>query len=221
MQFGIGSEVVRAPHRALIAFVVVVIGVDVRPIANQHEEVAMAAVREACAGLLAERLPYAEEPRLGIFPGRVVAVELVGAEGVIHVGHGEVRGAPGAGETGGGCQLQVAVIAIGDESRGKIAGERKLLRNGAEDAGQRPLLLIDAVIAHRRPQAQFRGCRRLGNHVDDAAHGIRAIHRGAGTVHHFDARHRIERHGDVHVVMAGLRIVQPQPVQQYESLGVA
>ena len=38
---------------------------------------------------------------------------------------------------------------------------------------------------------------------------------------HFDLRDGIQRHGDIHVVMAGLRVVQPHAVQQHQRLGVA
>ena len=38
---------------------------------------------------------------------------------------------------------------------------------------------------------------------------------------HFDPRNRIERHGDVHIVMAGLNVVEALAVQQDERLAEA
>jgi hypothetical protein len=79
-------------------------------------------------------------------------------------------------------------------------------------------LLVDAVIAGRGPEAHFPTFGRGRDDVDDAARSVGPIERGAGTEHHFDAFHGIERHGNVHVVVAGLDVVEPQAVEQDEGL---
>ena len=89
-----------APQGELVAFVGVVIGEDLRLVAIEHEQVAVPAEGEARAGLLAERLLHAGEPGLGVFPRIEIAVELVGAEWVVHVGQVDGAVADAGGDAG-------------------------------------------------------------------------------------------------------------------------
>ena len=54
--------------------------------------------------------------------------------------------------------------------------------------------------------------------VDGAAKGVGAEERRARSVQDLDALHRVERHRDVAVVMARLRVVQPDAVDEHEHL---
>src|ERR1039457_7253035 len=76
---GGGGHFLAAAHGQLIVFVGMVVGVHVWSVAVEYEEVAVAAEGETDAGLGAQRLLHTCEPRLGVFPGVEVAVELVGA----------------------------------------------------------------------------------------------------------------------------------------------
>ena len=104
-----------------------------------------------------------------------------------------------------------------EKSREKVSCSESF----AEGIGQRDALLVDAVVAHRGAQAQFQTLRRRGDDVDHAGGGIRAVHAGAGTAQHLDLRHGIQRHGDIHIVMAGLDVVQAQAVEQHQGLAEA
>ena len=91
----------------------------------------------------------------------------------------------------------------------------------AEGAGERDALLVDAVIADGGAEAEFGGFRRLGDDVDDAAGRVGAVHGGARAAHHLDARDGIERDGNIHIVMAGLGVVEALAVEQDERLAEA
>jgi hypothetical protein len=218
---GGGRHLLATPHRELIAFVGVVIGEHVGAVAVEHEEIAVAAVGEAGSGLGAQGLLHAGEPGFGIFPGVEIAVELVGAERVVHVGQVEGAVAEIGGKASDGGELQVAIITICHEAGREIAREGELLGHLFEGDAERGALLVDAVAAERRAQAEFGDGGRLGDDVDDATHGVGAIHGGTRPAHHFDAIHTFERHGDIHVVVAGLRVVDAHAVEQHEGLAEA
>ena len=215
---GPGEERFAAAHIGLLAFVGMVVGVDRRIVAQQHEEIAVAAVAEIGGGVVTERLLESGEPGLGVFPGVVGAVELVGAEGMVHVGEGGVALAerrPVVGERG---ELQVAVVAVGEEAGGEVAREAELLGERGRAARHRKALLIGSEAAESRAQAHFPAFGRGRNDVDDAARGIRTVERGAGAAHHLDARDGVHRHRDIHVVVAGLDVVEAHAVEQHEGL---
>src|ERR1039458_6386456 len=181
----------------------------------------MAAEGEADFGLLAEVLLDAGEPGFGVFPGWVVAVELVGAEGVVHVGEVERSVAYIGGEAGGGDELEIAVVAVGFEAGGEIAGERNFFGELFAQDAEREALLIDAVVAEGGAEAEFGNGGWRGDDIDDAADGVRAIERGTGAAHDFNALDVFERHRDIHVGVAGLRVAEAHAVEQDEGLAEA
>ena len=124
---GGGGHLLAAAHRELIAFVGMVIGEDVGAVAVEHEEIAVAAEGETDVGLGAECLLHAGEPGLGVFPRIEIAVELIGAEGVVHVGEVEGAVAEVGGKAGDGGEIEIAVVAVGAEAGRKIAREGELL----------------------------------------------------------------------------------------------
>src|ERR1022692_4969577 len=126
------------------------IGEDIGPVAVKHEEVAVPAEGETGARLGAQGLLYPGEPRLGVLPGVEIPVELVGAEGVVHVGEVERAVAEIRGEARDRGELQVAIVAVGLETGRKIAREGYLFGHLAAGDPERGALLVDAVAAQRR-----------------------------------------------------------------------
>ncbi len=218
---GGGGEFLAAADGGVEGLIGVVVCVDLRLIAKEHEEIAMAAEGEADFGFLSESLFDAGEPGLGVFPGRVVAVELIRAEGVVHIGEVEGAVAEIGGEAGGGEELEVAVIAIGLEAGGEIAGEGEFLGEFLADDAEGDALLIDASVAERGAEAQFGGGGGRGDDVDDAADGVRTVEGGAGAAHDFDAVDVFQGRGDIHVGVAGLGIVEAHAVEEDEGLAEA
>ena len=216
-----GGHLLPAAYGELIAFVGMVIGEDVGAVAIEHEEIAVPAEGEADVGLGAECLLHAGEPGLGVLPGIEVAVELIGAEGVIHVGEVERAVAEVRGKAGDGGEIEIAVVAVGTEAGRKIAREGELLGDFLAGDAEGGALLVDAVAAECGAQAEFGDGGRLGDDVDDAAHGVGSVESGTRPAHHFDALHAFEGHRDVHIVMAGLWVVQTHAVEQHEGLAEA
>jgi hypothetical protein len=140
---------------------------------------------------------------------------------VIHVGQVEGAVAEIGGEARDGGELQVAIVAVGHEAGRKIAREGELLGDFLAGDAERGALLVDAVAAERRTQAEFGDLGRLGDDVDDAAHGVGAVHGGTRSAHDFHALHAFERHRDIHIVMPGLRVVEAHAVEQHQRLAEA
>jgi len=207
-----------AAHSGLFAFIGMVIGVDGRIVTEENEIVAVAAIGEADGGLFAERLLHAGPPGFGVLPGGIRTVKLVCAEGVVHVGEGDIGGSPGGDEVGAGGKLEIAVVAVGHKAAGKIAGEAELLGDAADGIGKGAALLIGPEVADSGAEPELETFGRSGDDVDDAAGGIGAVHGGAGTAQHFDSGDGIERHGNIHVVMAGLDVVETEAVEQHQGL---
>ena len=115
-------------------------------------------------------------------------------------------------------KLEIAIVAVGPEAGRKIAREGELLGHLLAGDAERGALLVDAIAAECRAQAEFGDGGRLGDDVDHAAHGVGAVEGGARSAHHFDALHAFERHRDIHVVMPGLRVVEAHAVEQDEGL---
>ena len=140
---------------------------------------------------------------------------------MVHVGQVERAVAEVGRQARDGGELQIAIVAVGLEAGGKIARERELLGELLACDPERGALLVDAVAAERGAQAEFGIRRRRGDDVDHAAHGVRAVERGARSAHHLDALDAFERHRDIHVVVAGLHVVEPHAVEQHQRLAEA
>ena len=162
----------RAAQRALVAFIGMVVGVDFGIVAEQNEQIAVTAPGEAHLGFLAQHLPATDPPGLGVLPGRIRSVIVVGAEGFVHIRHRQIGRAPAGDDVSARCEVQVAVIAVRHEAGGKIARETELLANWPERVRNRRALLVDAVVAHGGAQAQFQILRWRRDDVDHAADRI-------------------------------------------------
>src|SRR5579872_2876390 len=78
MQPHIGGDGIGAAEGSRITLEGVVIRKDFGLVAKQNKQIAVTPERQRGLRLRPERLTERREPRLGIFPGREIAVELVG-----------------------------------------------------------------------------------------------------------------------------------------------
>src|SRR5262249_36762284 len=147
-QRGRHAQLLAAANRELVAFVGVMIGVDLRLVAVENEQVAVPAVRKTEGSLLAERLLDACEPRLRVFPGGEVAVELIGAEGMVHVSEVQRARAVRGHQPGDRGELKIAVVAVPYEPGGEIAREGELLGELLARDRERCTLLVDSIASH-------------------------------------------------------------------------
>src|SRR5882757_4534085 len=93
------------------------------PVAEQHEQIRVAAVSEINLGVRANHLPKTGELALGALPRRVVAIKLVGAKRAVRNGELQI----GALMVSCRCDREVARVAVRLEARGEIARCRNLL----------------------------------------------------------------------------------------------
>ena len=195
-----------------------VILVHIGLVPQEHEPVAVPAEGERGLRPLAEILHQGRKPGLGVFPGIVIAVELIRAEGAVAVTQGQDRAAQRGTPVGLRRERQVAIVAVRHEAVGEVSRERQLLGELPKDRPQRDALFVGAETARRRAEPNLGRLRRARDNIDHAAHGIRAVERRARSAKHLDAVHGVERQRDVHIVMAGLRVVEALAVEQHQRL---
>ena len=187
-------------------------------VAEKDEEVRVAAVSQGNFVAASEILAHASKPGPRALPGIEVPVEMVGAERAIVVRQQNLRPAQGGGPVGHGGERNISVIAVGTEPGGEIAGKPELLAQPAGDEAKVATLLVDAKVSNRGAQADFGYPGRGRHEVDHAADGIGPVKRRTGAAQDFDALDGLQRHGNVHVVVAGLHVVRSPAVQEDEGL---
>src|SRR6185312_9642831 len=131
----------------LPACVNVVVGVDAGRVAEEDEIVGVAAVAEGRAGLRAKLLAGGGEPSLGALPRGEVAVKLVGAKGAVTARKQNAGCAERGIVSGFAAGRLGAVVAVGDESSGEVAGAGSGLAPFAVDKVGDGGLLVFAIAA--------------------------------------------------------------------------
>ena len=177
----------------------------------------MAPVGKVRAGLRANRLRPRRQPAFGALPARKVqrhTVESIRAKGTVADSQQHVACAQRSADHGLGGDGQVAVIAIREEARGKLAHKRQLFAELLAREGQRSILLVRAPVADARAQTYLARLRHAGDKVHRPAHGIRAVQRGARALQHFHPLHGRERERNVQVVVPGLGVIQTQSIDK-------
>src|SRR5450755_1263036 len=124
---GILSQRLLATQRSLPTVVGVIVRVDRRIFAQEHEFIGMAAIAEIKLHVFSEILLQAHEPGSGEFPGVKVSIELIGAKWLVAVTHQEQRPPEPGLNAGIGESWHASVVPVGHESAGKIARRAELL----------------------------------------------------------------------------------------------
>jgi hypothetical protein len=214
VELGGMAEVFAATQLALVGFDDMAVGEVLRAVAIEDEEVGAATVGEGGFGLAADGLANAGEPVFGALPGVEVSVELLCSEGAVVVG--EVDG--GAAPVGGGCEGEIAEVAIGEEAGGEVAGGGEVLGERATDIGDGSALLLGSPIAESGAEADFGFLGWGRDEVDDAGGGIGAVEGGTGPLEDLDAGEGIDGDGYIHVEVGGLGAVDAESVPEDECL---
>src|ERR1019366_5997786 len=112
----------------------------------------------------------------------------------------------------------VAIVAVGHKSGGEAAVAHQRLAPLLGSVRRDGALFVVTEISGAGANAELATRSGSGDEVDRTAHGIGAIERRARSVQHFDAADGVERNRQVEIVMASLRIVDPQAIDENEGL---
>ena len=86
------------------------------------------------------------------------------------------------------------------------------------DVGQVGTLLVGSEVSEGSARPDLRPFRRARNEVDHAADCIRSVQGRSGAFQDLESGDRLERNGDIQIVMPGLHVIEPKSVEKHERL---
>ena len=178
----------------------------------------MAAIAEGRHGLAAQLLPHRAKPSFGPLPRGIVAIKLVRAEGAVACGKQQIGDAEPRAYPAFGGGVFVAIVAVGHESRGKIALRGHAATQAAARSArqQRFLVRLEAALARAQKDRALIGSG--GQKIHHPAQSVHAVQRGTRAFEHLDRVHRLQRHGQIEIVVRCLRVINAEAVEQHQRL---